>query len=296
MSCQTCKWEAIMNFHSKLFLGTRSFLVKYSQPVDISISVRGHVGEFTVEAFGLDPTGQPKATEVCQAYGGIGVNCTSIEFNPHANGTHTECVGHVAEQKRFYVEDCFPGIIQGACLLISVEPVQVGENSNQPESIIYSALEKGDRVISGELLREAIEKTLESKGFSEQDCPRILIVRTLPNDFEKYPTANHSVNWPYFTCDAIQVLDQFQIQHLLVDTPSLDRHPDGGKVESHKHFWAVASDSFQSARKNRSLTELCCIPDPLRDDIYFIILSLSSFAFLDAVPSRPILFPLEESQ
>jgi len=42
-----------MNFHSKLFLGTRSFLVKYSQPVDISISVRGHVGEFTVEAFGL---------------------------------------------------------------------------------------------------------------------------------------------------------------------------------------------------------------------------------------------------
>lgn len=211
------------------------------------------------------------------------------------------------------MEDCFPGIIQGACLLISVEPVQVGENSNQPESIIYSALEKGDRVISGELLREAIEKTLESKGFSEQDCPRILIVRTLPNDFEKYPTANHSVNWPYFTCDAIQVLDQFQIQHLLVDTPSLDRHPDGksfefikcvifmedtqgGKVESHKHFWAVASDSLQSARKNRSLTELCCIPDPLRDDIYFIILSLSSFAFLDAVPSRPILFPLEESQ
>jgi len=53
MSCQTCKWEAIMNFHSKLLLGTRSFLVKYSQPVDISISVRGHVGEFTVEAFGL---------------------------------------------------------------------------------------------------------------------------------------------------------------------------------------------------------------------------------------------------
>ncbi|GJD11588.1 hypothetical protein Gasu2_57200 [Galdieria sulphuraria] len=262
-----------MSFHSKLVVGTSSFRVKYSQPVDISISVRGHVGEFTVEAFGL---GQPKTTEVCQAYGGIGVNCTSIEFNPHANGTHTECVGHVAEQKRFYVEDCFPGIIQGACLLISVEPLLVG-----------------DRVISGELVKEAIVKTLEAKGLAKEQCPSILVIRTLPNDLKKYPTANNSVNWPYFTSDAIQVLDQFQIQHLLVDTPSLDRHPDGGKVESHKHFWQVSSDSVQSPRKNRSLTELCCIPDPLKDDIYFIILSLSSFAFLDAVPSRPILFPLE---
>ncbi|GJQ10060.1 hypothetical protein GpartN1_g4818.t1 [Galdieria partita] len=277
-----------MSFHSKLVVGTSSFRVKYSQPVDISISVRGHVGEFTVEAFGL---GQPKTTEVCQAYGGIGVNCTSIEFNPHANGTHTECVGHVAEQKRFYVEDCFPGIIQGACLLISVEPVLVGEN--KPENIVYSVVSTGDRVISGELVKDAIVKTLEAHNLVEEQCPSILVVRTLPNDLDKYPTANNSVNWPYFTSDAIQVLDQFQIQHLLVDTPSLDRHPDGGKVESHKYFWRVSSDSLQSPRKSRSLTELCCIPDPVKDGIYFIILSLSSFAFLDAVPSRPILFPLE---
>lgn len=231
-----------MSFHSTLLVGKSWFAVKYSQPVDISISVRGHVGEFSVEAFGIgnrwnltvfvktahstNLTGQPKATEVCQAYGGIGVNCTSIEFNPHANGTHTECVGHVAEQKRFYVEDCFPGIIQGACLLVSVEPLQVGEN--QPESIVYSAVAAGDRVICGELLKNAIVKTLESKGLTEDQCPSILVVRTLPNDLEKYPTTNNnSVNWPYFTADAIQVLDQLQIQHLLIDTPSLDRHPDG---------------------------------------------------------------------
>eukprot|EP00871_Galdieria_phlegrea_P003519 jgi/Galph1/4168/GphlegSOOS_G2846.1 len=274
-----------MSFQSQVTVGKNVWLVRYSQPVDISISVRGHVGEFGIEAFGI---GQPKATEVCQAYGGIGVNCTSIEFNPHANGTHTECVGHVVDHQRYYVEDCFPGIIQGCCLLVSVTPLQIVGPT--PEDIVYSQAQEGDLVVSGKLLEEAILTTLESQLLSKEHCPRILVVRTLPNGPEKYPTSNNSVNWPYFTSDAVKVLDQFDIQHLLVDTPSLDRHPDGGRVEAHKSFWKVSSTGSQNNttsprpkyQKGRSLTELCCISDPVKDGIYFIVLSLSPFAFLDA--------------
>src|SRR5690554_2422665 len=77
----------------------RQFKVDLSQPLDISIPLRA--GKENVSAWYVDPIKiEPVRTE--QFTGSVkeggSVNFRNISFNPHGNGTHTECVGHIAKE------------------------------------------------------------------------------------------------------------------------------------------------------------------------------------------------------
>ena len=37
---------------------------------------------------------------------GGGVNCKTVTLNPHGNGTHTECVGHIVDELIFISDIC----------------------------------------------------------------------------------------------------------------------------------------------------------------------------------------------
>jgi hypothetical protein len=78
---------------------SRTYTIYVDQPIDISIPLRA--SKDNVNAWYLPPpkiypaklknwTGSVKS--------GASVNFNSIEFNPHAHGTHTECVGHITEE------------------------------------------------------------------------------------------------------------------------------------------------------------------------------------------------------
>ena len=75
------------------------------------------------------------------------------------------------------------------------------------------------------------------------------------------------------------------MQHILVDTPSIDRCNDNGKLGNHHIFF---KDKNRTANSN-TITELVYIPNKYKDGKYFLNLGISNFV-LDAAPSRPILF------
>ena len=78
---------------------SRTYTIYIDQPLDISIPFRA--SKENVNAWYLPP---PKIypAKVKEWTGsvkqGAAVNFNTIEFNPHAHGTHTECVGHITKE------------------------------------------------------------------------------------------------------------------------------------------------------------------------------------------------------
>ncbi len=82
----------------KLFLDANSF-IETSKPLDISIPMVA--SNDNLSAWYVDPP----VIEPVRANGFLGsvkeggtVNFRNIFFNPHAHGTHTECLGHITSE------------------------------------------------------------------------------------------------------------------------------------------------------------------------------------------------------
>ena len=115
--------------------------VDFSKPHDISIPMRA--GIENVNAWYVDPV---KITPV-KAEGFIGavaqggsVNFRDIDFNPHGNGTHTECVGHIASTV-YSVNKSLTHFFYDA-QLITIEP-----ETYQGKETVYR--KEGDKIIQG---------------------------------------------------------------------------------------------------------------------------------------------------
>lgn len=216
----------------------------------------------------------PVEIEVVRSGGYIGsveeggsTNFRNIKFNPHGNGTHTECVGHIS--KTVYSinmtlrEYFFPAV------LISVEPTEV-----QIETEISK---KGDRVITPE----------HFKGKLEKGSTKALVIRTIPNEKAKLKRNYSNSNPPYLLPETIHYLLEMGIEHLLIDLPSVDRENDEGKLLSHHAFWNYpANTAFE-----RTITEMIFVADDIPDGKYLLNLMVAPFEN-DASPSKPILYPL----
>jgi len=215
-----------------------------------------------------------KACEYSELVGdtrrGGSCNFESITFIPHCNGTHTECVGHITNE-RISLRDCLQDVMMPA-LLVSVEPV---------------SLSNGDLVIS----KNALELSMTTPP--AQSGGAALIVRTLPNDENKLSRYYNEQNIPpYFTKEAMRFIVECGFKHLLVDMPSIDRLFDEGKLSNHRIFWNVEPGSFElnpESRINSTITELIYVPTDVADGEYLLNLQIAPFES-DAAPSRPVLF------
>lgn len=201
-------------------------------------------------------------------------NCSIHVLAPHCNGTHTECVGHIT-QERLSVRDLAIRHFSAA-LLITVTP--------EPSREV-----PGDLVITFAALQAAIG------GASLSDYPG-LVIRTLPNDSSKL-TRNYdsgSLPPPYFAFDAMRYVVECGVDTLVVDMPSIDRAQDGGKLAAHRIFWGTPAGSTSAAtvtRKNATITEMAFIDSNVPDGAYLLNLQVAPF-MIDAAPSRPVLLPL----
>ncbi len=191
---------------------------------------------------------------------GGSVNFRDIQFNPHSNGTHTECVGHIHPDwlKVNHLE--LPFFMQAR--VVSVLP------ENNPS---------GDSVLSLALLEEAF-------NFKPSDL-EALIIRTLPNSDAKKTLNYSATNPPYFTDEALRYLANKNIKHLLIDLPSVDREEDEGKLVGHKIWW----DFEGKTRYDCTITELVFVPNAVLDGNYLLHLEVANFSS-DASPSKPLLF------
>lgn len=263
----------------------QTFKIDESNPINIAIPL---------DFYGAQPNAydvERATSKPCEAGELVGdtrrggsCNFEQLTFIPHCNGTHTECVGHITNE-RISVNDCLKDVFIFA-ELISVVP----EKANETNDSYSIKLNENDLIIT----RAAIENALQNPK-SKAQSPKSLIIRTLPNDASKLSKTYLDEIPPFFSTEAMEFLNELKIEHLLVDLPSIDRIFDEGKLSNHRIFWNVEAEKFELNAKSfphKTITELIYVSDEIADGEYLLNLQIAPFA-ADASPSRPILFRIK---
>ena len=109
---------------------------------------------------------------------GAAVNFNNISFNPHAHGTHTECLGHITDS--FYsINDALKSFFFTA-EVITISPVLIQE----------------DYVLTLDAVKEKIKNK----------TPKAVVIRTMPNTISKTSRKYSNTNWPYLDYKAAAFL------------------------------------------------------------------------------------------
>lgn len=209
-------------------------------------------------------------------------NVEQISLIPHCNGTHTECVGHITDERLSIHQLLADTLVVARLITVSPQIVSGPNDDYRPP------LEHGDQLISQADLADALV------GISDEQLTA-LIIRTLPNESAKQSRQYDEQHYPPFISnDGIRYLNQRGVRHLLVDFPSIDRMHDDGQLSSHHLFWQVAPLSRQlgdASLSFKTITEMVYVDPTVADGLYLLNLQISPFE-LNAAPSRPILIPL----
>jgi arylformamidase len=254
--------------------------IELTRPVDLALAL--DFGARQVRHFGA-PRASSRPFETAGFKGsvadGAGCNCEVITLIPHCNGTHTESVGHLTREPLDAWRVIPAGLVPA--LLLSVAPEAAGDEGTEP------APQPSDRLIT----RRALERRWPVRT---PFTPQALIVRTLPND-EAKRTRDYTGQTPaYLSREAAALLVSRGIQHLIVDLPSIDRAEDEGRLTAHRIFFGLPRPSVELAAATRpaaTVTELAFVPDSVADGVGLLELQVPALSG-DAVPSRPLFYPL----
>ena len=232
------------------------------KPIDISIPIINNAN-FQPNCFHAPPfEAQPVRSGdfVGSTKLGGAVNFFDYKINPHGNGTHTECVGHISQNGETINQTLRS--FHTICRLISVEP---------------ETADNGDKCITKDNLVQKLEG----------DQPLALVIRSLPNSRDKMHRNYSGTNPAYLTKEAIEFIVSKKVQHLLIDLPSVDREEDGGALFAHKAFWQFPDN----IRSKATISELIFVDNMVKDDVYLLNIQIASFE-LDASPSKPVFYKL----
>ena len=244
-----------------LFHKGKEYKVDFFQPIDISMPLSTNQqssSAWYVDAMTLEPV--TNGDWIGDVSKGGSVNFRNIRFNPHGNGTHTECVGHISKE--------FVTINQ--CLKQFMFVAEV-------VTLLPTLLPHGDFVITKKQLQTVLEN----------ERPEAIVIRTLSNGLNKLSTNYSNTNPPYLLEEAILFLNEIGVQHLLIDMPSIDREQDEGKLVAHHTFWQYPSNT----QFHKTITEFIYVPNEIIDGTYILNLQIASFEN-DASPSKPVLYKI----
>jgi kynurenine formamidase len=209
-------------------------------------------------------------------------NCEQLTLVPHCNGTHTECVGHVTDDRVAVAERLRGGIV--LALLVSLRPVAAGSTREDSDP----RPEASDLLVTAEGLTRAC-------AAHAGPAPRALIVRTLPCSADQLTHAYRGdAPAPYLSRQAADWLVARSIEHLVLDLPSADRADDLGRLTAHRLFFGLPAGgrhARDAGRPAASITELAWIAPTIHDGWYLLDLQIPAF-LSDAAPSRPLLYPV----
>lgn len=246
---------------SKITHKGKSYNVDLLKPIDISIPLRA--GEENVNAWHASPVKiEPvrMGDWIGDVKQGGSVNFRNIFFNPHGNGTHTECVGHISKED-YTINQCLKRFFFIAELI----------------TILPDELPNGDKVIT----KAHIQDCLGDKR------PEAIVIRTLDNHISKIIRHYTNTNPPYLLYEAAAFIDELGIDHLLIDLPSVDKEVDDGKLLSHHAFWQYP----ENTKTERTISEMIYVPNNVFDGSYLLNIQIASFEN-DASPSKPLLFQM----
>lgn len=238
----------------------KTYKVDLSQPIDISLPLSNTPENVTAWYVPI-PTFSPVMENgfVGDVNLGGNVNFRNIFFNPHGHGTHTECVGHISKEP-YTINQCLKQFFFFADVL-TIQPEKIGN-----DDVITLA---------------QIKNLWQPKG------NEAIIIRTLPNDSDKKSFQYSNTNPAYIEAKVAAYLTQNGINHLLIDTPSVDRESDDGKLAAHHVFWEYP----ENTKTNRTISELVFIDNKIPDGTYLLNIQIASFEN-DASPSKPVLYKI----
>lgn len=237
--------------------GNKQYHVYLNEPLDLSIPMES--GKNNPNAFGL-PTPLFEPFKAGSFIGSVAqggpVNCENLFLNPHGNGTHTECYGHISKEKYTIYEALKQYFFLAQVISVPMHTIN------------------HDQVVIWDDLATVIKPDVEA-----------VVLRTLPNTAHKL-TAHYSGNNPgYFTPEVCLNLCKMGVKHLIIDLPSVDREEDGGALAAHHAFWNYPN----APRKDATITEMAFIADSIADGLYVLNLQIASIKS-DASPSKPVLY------
>ena len=262
----------------KFEIGSSQYSVDFSEKYDISIPL--FFNGLQPNTYGVD-IASSKAYEDTQFIGdtrkGGPCNFETYTLTPHCNGTHTECIGHITNERISILSSLKEEMIPST--LVSVTPKSTIENYTP-------VLNKEDLVITKEDLK------IQLKGVNTEFL-KAIIIRTLPNYKEKKSIDYMKETPAFFSIDAMEYLVSLGVNHLLVDTPSVDRLFDDGYLSAHNIFWETKGKELNPNTQNKTITEMIFVPSSVEDGAYLLNLQIPAFVS-DAAPSRPIIYKINE--
>ncbi len=246
---------------ASVFHKGKDYKIDLHQPIDISIPLHSNkdcVSAWYVESMKLEPV--VNGSWIGDVSKGGSVNFRNVTFNPHGNGTHTECVGHISKEF-ITINNCLKKFMFLA-EVITILPIQT---------------ENGDYVITKKQLQLSLKNTK----------PEAVVIRTLSNGLNKLTMQYSETNPPYILEEGILFLNEIGVEHLLIDMPSIDRENDEGKLLSHHAFWQYPNN----IQYHKTITELIYVSNDINDGTYILNIQIASFEN-DASPSKPILYKI----
>jgi len=254
---------------AKISLSTLDVEVDFSKGNDISIPLNFNGSQ--PNTYGVDKASSTPYQDgqfIGDTRKGGPCNFEIYSFIPHCNGTHTECIGHITDERVAILSSLQDQIIPST--LVSVTPKSSSE----------------DLVITKEDLKFQLEHV-------KSEFLKGLIIRTLPND-ESKKSRDYIKELPcFFSIEAMEYIVSLGVQHLLVDSPSVDRLFDEGRLSAHNIFWETKGKKFNPSAQNKTITEMIFAPDSIENGYYLLNLQIPAFVS-DAAPSRPILYKINE--
>ena len=246
-------------------IAEKKYQLDLAAPLDISLPLDAEklgANCFYASPFNISPVISGDFVGSTQM-GGF-VNFMDVRLNPHGNGTHTECVGHISKEKRSINQTLTQ--FHFLAKLITISPIKT---------------ENGDL---------QIQKQQIATLFPSNEHFEAIIIRTLPKGEDKKSKNYSGTNPCYIDAEAIGfIVEELNIKHLLVDIPSVDAEIDGGRMEAHKRFWNYP----QTLDTIKTITELIYVDDAIPDGDYLLNLQIASFE-MDASPSKPVIYGLVE--
>ena len=243
----------------------QNYAVDLAKPIDISIPLKAGMDNVNCwYAPFVDISPVKMGDFIGDVNQGGPVNFMNVRLNPHGNGTHTECVGHISSEQHV-LDQCMKEFFFKAHVV----------------SIFPTLADNGDKVITLETVRAILGDV------SGRDFGKAIVIRTLPNVDTKLVHQYSGTNPTYMDHLAMKYLVELGFEHLLIDLPSVDREEDAGKLLAHRAFWQFPYD----VRKSCTISELIFVPDSVKDGDYFLNIQITSLQ-MDASPSKPVLFEI----
>ena len=256
-------------------------VIDLSIPLEFDGPQPNHFGAARAQALPMQAgefTGDTRLGGSCNAH--------SLTLNPHCNGTHTECVGHLTTT-RVSINDVCPAL-----------PLLAGLVTASTTEINYK--KSTARALTLSSLQPCVSALFEQSRRLTNSTPSALVIRTLPNAREKTSRQYRGLeDSAFIEPEAIEWLVQSGVDHLLVDVPSIDPYIDGGELVAHRVMFGLPSrancpipELGDASRPHATITELIYVADEVNDGLYLLNLQIPPFC-IDAAPSRPLLYSLE---